>query len=526
MSVAETHSGAVDGVPVEGTVDYRTLVEQIPAITYTEIHDPQSSSRQRTTYVSPQASRILGHAPDEFVQDPGLWNRLRHPADRATLKAAERTAELTGQPFHAEYRMRDRWGRLHWFRDEAVIVEDAQTGGTFWQGVMFDVTSEKDAEQQARDAELRYRSLVESLPCVVYVDELDERATNVYTSPQTLAMLGYTQQEWTDDPDIWLGRMVHPDDRERCRLAELRHVETGEPFDETYRLLHRDGRVLWTRDVAVVVRDEDGMPLYSQGFLLDITAQKEAEADLHEAVERERAQAHELRSMDELKNTLLHTLSHDLKGPISAILGATSTLKRPELGEAERKELLEGMASRARRMDRLLTDLLDLERLGRGVAEPTRFPVDVGELVSTLVRETDVLGGRDVDVVVDSVVIPVDPPKIERVVENLLANAARHTPRGTRIWARAEASDGGALITVEDAGPGVPDELRSAVFEPFRKADPDSAGSGIGLSLVARFVELHGGRAWLDDRPGGGSAFRVFLPGPDRTEREQARSQP
>jgi len=320
----------------EGAVDYRTLVEQIPAITYTEVHDPQAPSGQRTTFVSPQATKILGHRPQEFLEDPELWRTLRHPADRAIVIAAERAADVTKTAFHAEYRMIDRSGRLHWFRDDAVIVEDSRTGGTFWQGVMFDITAEKEAEQQAREAELRYRSLVESLPCVVYVDELDERATNVYTSPQTEPLLGYTQREWADDRDIWLGRLVHPDDHERCRAAEAHHVESGEPFDQTYRLIHRDGHVVWVRDVAVVVRDEDGTPLYSQGFLLDISAQKRAEEQLQSALDREHEHAEELRRLDDLKNTLLHTLSHDLKGPITAVLASTSTLKRTDLSERER----------------------------------------------------------------------------------------------------------------------------------------------------------------------------------------------
>jgi PAS domain S-box-containing protein len=381
---------------------------------------------------------------------------------------------------------------------------------------MFDITAEKEAEQQAREAELRYRSLVESLPCVVYVDELDERATNVYTSPQTETVLGYTQREWADNRDLWLSAMVHPDDRERCREAERQHVETGEPFDETYRLIHRDGRIVWIRDVAVVVRDDDGTPLYSQGFLLDISAQKEAESNLQDALDREHEQAEQLRRLDDLKNTLLHTLSHDLKGPITAVLAATASLKRADLAERERTEVLDGMAARVHKMDRLLGDLLDLERIGRGITEPARFPVDLGQLVTDLVHETDVLENRVVDVVARPVVVPIDPPKVERVIENLLVNAVRHTPRGSRIWVRVVAQDGGAVICVEDEGPGIDDADKAVVFEPFRKVHVDSPGSGIGLSLVARFAELHGGRAWVQDRPGGGASFRVFLPGPKR----------
>ena len=501
-----------------GVVDYRTLVEQIPAITYTEVHDRSSPTGQRTTYVSPQAARILGYPPADFLADPGLWRKLRHPADRAKVLAAERTAEVTRRPFHAEYRMVARDGRLLWFRDGAVIVEASGTNGTFWQGVMFDITAERSAEEQAQRAELRYRSLVETLPTVVYIDELDGRATNVYTSPQSEQLLGYSTREWNDDRDLWV-KMLHEEDRERALAAQRRHVESGEAFDETYRLSAKDGRLLWIRDVAVIVHDEDGTPLYSQGFLLDISAQMGAELALRDAVEREHAGVERLRAMDELKNTLLHTLSHDLKGPLTAILGAAMTLQRPDLTEVEAHEILTGMAHRARRMDRLLTDLLDLERLGRGMMEPTCFPVDVGQLVSDLVHGCEALQGRQVELLARPVVVPADPPKLERIVENMLTNVARHTPRSTRVWVRVLPEDGGAVVVVEDDGPGVPDDLKRSVFEPFHRGpDAATAGSGIGLSLVARFADLHGGRAWVEDRRGGGASFRVFLPGP-RVER-------
>lgn len=350
----------LEGADGSGAVDYRGLVEQIPAITYTRIHDRGSPAGQRTTYVSPQAARILGYAPREFLHDPQLWRTLRHPADRPRVLAAERAAEVTRQPFHAEYRMTARDGRQLWFRDDAVVLERSGSGGTLWQGVMYDVTAEKVAEEQARRAELRYRSLVETLPAVVFIDQLDERASNVYTSPQSERLLGYTTQDWDDDPDLW-AKILHPLDRDRCIAAQARHVETAEPFDETYRVVARDGRILWVRDVAVIVYDEDGTPLYSQGFLLDITAQREAELALQAAVEREHEGAERLRQMDELRGTLLRRLSHDLRGPLTTILVAASTLERPGLSEEDVAEIVAGMADRARYMDRLLTDLLDPE---------------------------------------------------------------------------------------------------------------------------------------------------------------------
>ena len=97
-----------------------------------------------------------------------------------------------------------------------------------------------------------------------------------------------------------------------------------------------------------------------------------------------------------------------------------------------------------------------------------------------------------------------------------LANAVRHTPSGTRLWVRLEEQEGGALISVEDEGPGVPPDMREVLFEPFRQipgSGNHSPGVGIGLSLVRRFAELHDGRAWIEERRGGGAVFKVFLPG-------------
>ena len=109
----------------------------------------------------------------------------------------------------------------------------------------------------------------------------------------------------------------------------------------------------------------------------------------------------------------------------------------------------------------------------------------------------------------------VDVPKVERIVENLLVNAVRHTPEDAHIWIRVQPASGGAILVVEDDGPGLPAEDRERVFEAFERGANASAhapGSGIGLTLVARFAELHGGRAWAEEREGGGASFLVWLP--------------
>ena len=146
---------------------------------------------------------------------------------------------------------------------------------------------------------------------------------------------------------------------------------------------------------------------------------------------------------------------------------------------------------------------------------PQRRRVDVAELVAQTVRDSDLLAGREVKVEADRVIANVDPAKVERIVEEPhRQRRPPHAPGHPNLDPGQRARRRGA-IAVDDAGPGVTDELKEAVFEPFRRADltpSPSPGVGIGLSLVARFAELHGGRAWVEDRTGGGSSFRVFLP--------------
>ncbi|MEA2522600.1 MAG: hypothetical protein QOI81_2246, partial [Actinomycetota bacterium] len=141
---------------------------------------------------------------------------------------------------------------------------------------------------------------------------------------------------------------------------------------------------------------------------------------------------------------------------------------------------------------------------------------DVGRLVRSVAEHCDALTGRVYTVADEGVTVSVDAAKVERIIDNLLANAARYTPESAPVEVSVRAAEGGAEIAVEDRGPGVPDEVKTIVFEAFRQGPEGtghSTGMGIGLSLVSRFAELHGGRAWVEDRAGGGASFKVYLPG-------------
>jgi len=490
----------------EAEVRYRALVEQIPAITYTEIEDETSPIGYRDVYISPQCEHILGYTPFEWQADPELWIRAMHPDDRDRVVRDDRASLETGT-FTSEYRMLARDGRVVWFQDEANVVEDPVSGVRFWHGVMLDVTELKLAEANHSELAAKYRTLVEQIPAVVYLAEYGEQGDWLYISPQLERVLGYTPEEWLAHPHP-MASFTHPDDIAVVREAEERSLSLGEPFRAEYRMQTKDGGWLWILDEATAVRDQNERPFVLQGVMYDISERKRSEQELKEVLEK-------LRAMDRLKNTLLHTLSHDLQNPLTAIHGAASTLERldSQLSTEERSSLLKSLAGRTQSLRTLLTDLLDLDRLDRGIVEPRRSLVDLPAMIRRLVASSEALTGRSVEIETEPVTIAVDQPKVERMVENLLANVARHT-EDARVWIRVAPQDGGALISVDDEGAGVPDDLKEKIFVPYSRG-PEAAelpGSGIGLSLVARFAELHGGRAWVEDRPGKGASFRVFLP--------------
>jgi PAS domain S-box-containing protein len=496
---------------------YRILVEHIPAVVYVEAPD----GNPHDFYISPQVREVFGYEPELWRWTEGFWRGIVHPDDLAGVIEVDDRSNETKADYSIDYRLRTADGRWAWVHDEAVFLE--QPGGPgYWQGFLLDITERKESEDRLREAEEKFRTIVEQNQAIFYTQEIDPETglsrTN-YIAPGNTDLIGYTVEEVLSDPDLWW-KIIHPDDRVRVLEADRQSnvQQIGEHFSHEYRVVRKDGQVVWIQDEARLVRIGDGPPSW-QGFLLEITERKDAEARLADALEREREATQRLRSLDEMKNTFLQAVSHDLRTPLAAILGLAITLERTDvqLEEGDTQDLARRIADNARKLDRLVTNLLDLDRLARGIVEPKLHVTDLGALVRRALSESDLLADSQVETEIAEVVLPLDGAKIERIVENLLANTSRHTPAGTTVWVRVLRVPEGGMIMVEDEGSGVAPELREAIFEPFLQgpdAPQHSPGVGVGLALVRRFAELHGGRAWVEDREGGGASFRVFLPSP------------
>jgi PAS domain S-box-containing protein len=165
----------------------------------------------------------------------------------------------------------------------ASVVHDAR----LVQGLQSELTERKRAEESLREAEARYRALVEQIPAIVYTDSAEHIGQTHYISPQIRSILGYDPDEWAVNNDLWI-KAIHPDDRERVLAEYNRTYATGEPFTTEYRMTSSAGKIVWIRDEAVLVRNQSGHPLFWQGIMHDITERKQAEVALEESEERYR----------------------------------------------------------------------------------------------------------------------------------------------------------------------------------------------------------------------------------------------
>ena len=253
---------------------YRKLVENIPAVVYI-----QSADAKLLTYISPQIEQLTGYTPEERLANRnGNWIALIHPDDRDQVRAEDERTDETGEPFRMEYRQQAKDGRYAWIREESVLVRDEAGEPLYWQGFLFDITERRRVEDALRESEERYRTLVEHTPVITYTETVADSSATSYVIPQVERMLGYTAEELDETDPFWIA--MHPEDREGVLAEDERTNETGEPFEVEYRVLHKDGRVVWVRDEAILVStDEDGTQHW-QGVIYDITERKEAEEEL------------------------------------------------------------------------------------------------------------------------------------------------------------------------------------------------------------------------------------------------------
>ena len=239
---------------------------------------------------------------------------------------------------------------------------------------------------------------------------------------------------------------------------------------------------------------------------------QELEARAHEA----EAQPQVTLIVDGERTALQEAVAADVRRPLTSILGLTLALKHADPQSTEGADMVRQLATNARKLDRLVGEMLALDKIASGAYEPNLRRTDIEALVRRVVEESPDLANRDIKIEAEHIALEVDPALTEQMVETLLSNAGRRTAPGNPVWVKISSDQGGAVIAVDDTGPEVPPGLRGAMVAALSDEGPAARHrprGATGLTLLARLAEIHGGRAWVEEHPGGGASFRVFLPG-------------
>jgi len=379
-----------------------------------------------------------------------------------------------------------------------------------------------DDEPDMPLAEARYQMLLDQMTAVVFMVALDKGIGEAYVSPQIEAMLGFTRAEWLEEPIRWY-RQIHPEDKDRWSIEAAQFFLTGEPLRSVYRVIARDGRVVWFQCEAKMVRRKDGRPWFIHGVGFDVTEIKVAQQSLAALLEAAQAAVR-------TRNEFLANMSHEIRTPINGIMGMTLLALQTELN-AEQTAYLQTVSGSADSLLEIVNDILDFSKIEAHKLELDMVEFDPRQCIEEAMRQLAVRAREKGLEIASHVVSGLperlvgDPRRLRQVLMQVVGNAIKFTEAG-EIALRVEA----ALRVEEEAGPadqirlhfevrdtgiGISHEKQETIFAAFHQADGSSTrkygGTGLGLAIASRLVQLMGGRLSVESELGVGSTFHFTV---------------
>jgi PAS domain S-box-containing protein len=385
-----------------------------------------------------------------------------------------------------------------------------------------------------------YRTLVEQIPAVVFLAQMEGGMGEAYVSPHVATILGFRAEEWLSNP-LLLYRQLHPDDRDRWSKEGARFVSTGEPLKWTYRMIARDGSTIWFRCEAKMVRNENGSPRFIHGVAFDITEIKRAEESLERAHAELESRVNErtaqlaysnaelgraietAEAANRAKSEFLAMMSHEIRTPMNGVLGMTQVLLDTALTPAQR-DAAETIKQSADSLLTIINDILDFSKIEAGKLELENTRFSLKDVVEGVIR---LMGPRarsaQLQLVVNAplprAMVTGDPTRLRQILLNLVGNAIKFTERGgVTVTVESVEDSLGAdhrqvwQFSVEDTGIGIPPAKQKTIFEAFTQVDGSISrrfgGTGLGLAICARLAQAMGGRIWVESKPGRGTTYR------------------
>ncbi len=532
---------------------YKTLLESIPAISYINTNDEIG----HTEYVSPQVERLLGYSQEDFRRDPLLWKNILHPEDRERVLEECGLAIQTGKPFQMEYRLLTKDNGVVWVNDDAILVRDEGSSSPYWLGVWTDITGRKQAEGEQADLisimtkrTIQLQTAAEVSRAATSILDIDVLLPNVVELIRSHFDYYYVGIFLVDETGKWAVLRAATGEMGTQMIEEGHKLAVGDSSMIGWSLVHRTARIALDVGVDAVqfrnprlplTRSEIALPLITHGEVIgamtiqsvlaaafsrvDITALQSLADQVANAIENARLFTERAILIKELEGRnaelerFTYTVSHDLRSPLVTIRGFLGYLRQDSADQDLTRfdKDMSRIANAVDRMQELLNDLLELSRVGRIISPPNNIPFQ-SIVVETLNLINSQLSTSRVDLKVqpDLPVVHGDPTRLIEVVQNLLSNAIKfmgdQSQPQIEIGYAGPDKDGKAILFVRDNGVGIEKQYHDRIFGLFNRLDPSIEGTGVGLTLVKRIIEIHGGRIWIDSDLGRGSTFFFTLP--------------
>ncbi|MCW8194865.1 PAS domain-containing protein [Proteobacteria bacterium 005FR1] len=392
----------------------------------------------------------------------------------------------------------------HWHHADVALMQDAAE--RIWSAI-----ERTEAEAELRKSEERYRLVGQATNDILW--DWNPVTNKVEWNDSLYTTLGYKPEE-IQDILTWR-ELVHPDDKQRVVSRYFKVMDAHENiWTDEYQLRRKDGTYATLLDRGLIARDETGRPYRMVGSMMDLTERRRAEEALREANAK-------LVDSDRRKDEFLAMLAHELRNPLAAIHNTVQLLDRVSRDDRTR-HFLEILRRQSETLGGLVDDLLDVSRVTRGLVMLRQEAVNMNAIAERALESIRILAEQKrhrthLELAQEPVIVQGDPMRLEQILVNLLTNAAKYTDPGGFIDLEVGKQDDCAVIRVRDTGIGIAPEMREHIFDLFGQAerglDRAQGGLGIGLTIVKRLIELHGGK--IDVRSEGlgrGAEFAITLP--------------